>query len=80
MYSVSEALAAEQVAAREMIVSYPHPGFGTMRTVGCPIKMPGVAPRYGAASALGADTEAVPGAFLHLTVAEVNALRAQGAV
>jgi succinate---hydroxymethylglutarate CoA-transferase len=61
VYTVAEALADEQVHAREMVVEVPHPVFGVLRQVGSPIKVAGVRPDYRAASALGADTEAVLG-------------------
>jgi crotonobetainyl-CoA:carnitine CoA-transferase CaiB-like acyl-CoA transferase len=59
VYTVAEALADEQAQAREMIVDVEHPVFGVLRQVGSPIKIGGVRPRYRAASALGADTDAV---------------------
>ena len=59
VYDVEEALADEQVRAREMVVEVLHPVFGTLRQVGCPIKLDGVRPRYAPASALGADTAAL---------------------
>ncbi len=80
VYSVEEALEAEQVLAREMVISYTHPHFGVVREVGCPIKLDNAAPRYGPASALGADTEALLGALLGTTAEEVQRLRAAGAV
>src|SRR5262249_60241950 len=58
VYTVEEALADEQVAAREMVVDVHHPVFGTLRELGSPIKMAGVAPRYMPGAALGADTAA----------------------
>jgi crotonobetainyl-CoA:carnitine CoA-transferase CaiB-like acyl-CoA transferase len=61
VYTVAEALADEQAQARDMLVDVPHPVFGVLRQVGSPIKMSGVAPRYRAASALGADTADVLG-------------------
>jgi crotonobetainyl-CoA:carnitine CoA-transferase CaiB-like acyl-CoA transferase len=59
IYTVAEALADEHAQAREMVVSVPHPVFGTLRQVGSPIKIAGVRPDYRPASALGADTDAV---------------------
>ena len=55
VYTVAEALADEQVLAREMVVEVEHPVFGALREVGCPIKIDGVAPRYapGAAARRG---------------------------
>jgi crotonobetainyl-CoA:carnitine CoA-transferase CaiB-like acyl-CoA transferase len=59
VYSVAEALADEQVAAREMVVDVEHPVFGAVGQIGCPIKVDGATPRYRAGAALGADTEAL---------------------
>jgi crotonobetainyl-CoA:carnitine CoA-transferase CaiB-like acyl-CoA transferase len=38
VYTVEEALADEQVLAREMVVDVMHPRFGRLREVGCPVK------------------------------------------
>ena len=59
IYTVAEALADEHAQAREMVVEIAHPVFGTLRQVGSPIKIAGVRPDYRAASALGADTDAI---------------------
>ncbi|TMB23673.1 MAG: CoA transferase [Deltaproteobacteria bacterium] len=59
VYAVEEALADEQVLAREMVIAVEHPRLGRLREVGCPIKIDGVAPRYAPAAPLGADTAAV---------------------
>jgi len=59
IYTVAEALADEHAQAREMVVEVAHPVFGVLRQVGSPIKIAGVRPDYRAASALGADTDAV---------------------
>src|SRR5439155_348117 len=56
VHSVEEALADEQTVARQMVVDVPHPLFGTLREVGCPIKMSGVTPRHRPAAPLGSDT------------------------
>ncbi len=80
VHSVEEALRDEQVIAREMIVSYAHPQFGKLRVVGCPIKIEGVQPRYGPASALGADTADVLRDLLGLADAEIQALARAGAI
>jgi len=79
VYSVEEALADEQVAAREMVIDVEHAIFGRLREVGCPIKMDGVVPRYAPAAALGADTAAVL-AEIGVGADELARLRARGAV
>jgi crotonobetainyl-CoA:carnitine CoA-transferase CaiB-like acyl-CoA transferase len=77
--TVAEALADVQAQAREMVVEVPHPVFGTLRQVGSPIKVGGVRPGYRAASALGADTEAVL-AEAGVDAAALVRLRAAGVV
>jgi crotonobetainyl-CoA:carnitine CoA-transferase CaiB-like acyl-CoA transferase len=77
--SVEEALADEHVRAREMIVEVPHPIFGTLREVGCPIKLDGVVPRYAPGAPLGADTAALL-AEVGVGPDELAALRARGVV
>jgi crotonobetainyl-CoA:carnitine CoA-transferase CaiB-like acyl-CoA transferase len=79
VYSVDEALADEQAAAREMIVEVAHPAFGVLRELGCPIKIAGVAPRYAAGAALGADTAAVLGE-VGVGPDELASLRTRGVV
>src|SRR6059036_380540 len=39
VYTVEEALADEQVRAREMVIEVAHPLFGALREIGCPIKV-----------------------------------------
>jgi crotonobetainyl-CoA:carnitine CoA-transferase CaiB-like acyl-CoA transferase len=80
VYSVAEALEAEQVLARDMVISYEHPRFGTLRQVGCPIKIDDLTPRYGPASALGADTAAILEELLGMPAAEVAELKSKGLV
>ena len=79
VYTVAEALAEEQVHAREMVVEVPHPILGVLRQIGSPIKMTGVRPRYRAASAFGADTAAVL-AEVGIDGAALEALRKAGVV
>jgi len=79
VYTVQEALADEQVRAREMVIEVAHPVFGAVGEVGCPIKMADVAPRYVAASALGADT-AVLLAEIGVGEHELARLREHGVV
>ena len=79
VYTVDEALADEQVAAREMIVDVQHPVFGTLRELGSPIKIAGVAPRYVPGAALGADTAALL-AEVGVDPGELAVLRASGVI
>src|SRR5215470_8760347 len=79
VYTVQEALADEQVRAREMVIEVAHPVFGGLGEVGCPIKMADVAPRYVAASALGADTDALL-AEIGVGEHELAGLRERGVV
>jgi len=79
VYTVAEALADEQAAAREMVIDVAHPVFGALRQVGSPIKVDGVRPTYRPASALGADTAALL-AEIGVDGAALAALRAKGVV
>ena len=79
VHSVEEALAGEQTRARAMVVDVPHPVFGDLREVGCPIKMDGVTPRYRAAAPLGADTATLLDE-VGILPAEIERLRALGVV
>ncbi len=79
VYSVEEALADEQVAARDMIVEVDHPVFGTLRELGCPIKLDGAPPRYQPGAALGADTASLLGE-IDVGPDELARLRAAGVV
>ena len=79
VYAVEEALADQQVLAREMVVAVEHPRFGRLREVGCPIKIDGVTPRYAPAAPLGADTAAVL-AEIGVSQEELHVLRARGVV
>jgi crotonobetainyl-CoA:carnitine CoA-transferase CaiB-like acyl-CoA transferase len=78
--SLEQALADEQVLARQMVVEVEHPQFGRLREVGCPIKIDGLEPRHAPASPLGADTDALLRGLLGMSDAEIDALRQQGAV
>ncbi|MCX8073772.1 MAG: CoA transferase [Candidatus Binatia bacterium] len=74
------ALAEEQLHARDMLIEVPHPHWGTLREVGCPIKFAGVDPSYQAASACGADTEHILRTWLGLDEAAIAALRQKRAI
>jgi crotonobetainyl-CoA:carnitine CoA-transferase CaiB-like acyl-CoA transferase len=79
VYTVEEALADEQTIARDMIVDVEHPVFGTLRELGCPIKLAGIAPRYAPGAALGADTAALL-AEVGIGADELAALKSRGVV
>ncbi len=58
--TVAEALASEQVAARDMVVELAHPGYGRYRAVGNPVKISHSGPQpLRPAPPRGADTQAV---------------------
>ncbi len=78
--SVAEALRDEQVIHRDMIVEYEHGRFGRVRQVGNPIKLDRTTPRYGPASRMGADTEAVLKDLLELDDTEIADLRGARAI
>lgn len=73
--TVSAALADPQVAHRNMLVTVDHPRYGPLREVGCPIKIDDVAPRYAAASPLGADTDSILREWLGMDDGAIAALR-----
>lgn len=80
VYEVARALRDDQVLAREMVITVEHPSFGPLREVGCPIKIDDVRPRYGPASALGADTDELLHELLGLSHVEIQRLRERGAI
>jgi len=78
--SIGEALRDEQVLHRNMVIDYEHPLFGTIRQVGCAVKIDDVEPRYGPASRLGADTDEILRQLVGLDTAAIAALRRAGVV
>lgn len=78
--SLEEALADEQVLAREMVVAVEHPDFGTLKQVRTAIHIPGqkIAPLPG--SALGADTAEILQAWLGYADEQIGKLRESGAI
>lgn len=79
--TVPEAAGDPQVRARGMIVEVPHPGGGTIRMPGAPVKLSRTpAQVQDPPPTVGQHTEAILAEFLGLDAAEVARLRAAGAV
>src|SRR5262245_812924 len=78
--TVAQALADEQVLHRNMVVAVEHPRYGTLREVGCPIKIDDLEPRYAPGAALGADTETILREWLGMSAAQIAAMRKEGAI
>jgi len=78
--TVAQALADEQVAARDMIVEVKHPRFGVLREVGTPVKTEGAAPNLTPAPALGQHTDEILRTLLEYDPTRIAALRASGAL
>jgi crotonobetainyl-CoA:carnitine CoA-transferase CaiB-like acyl-CoA transferase len=78
--TIDEAMRDEQVHAREMIVSFEHPHFGTVRQIGCAIKVDDLQLRYQAAPAVGADTDRILRELLTMNDDEISRLRDSGAI
>ncbi len=78
--TIAEALADEQIAARDMIVEVEHPRFGVLREVATPVKTEGAAPNLSPAPALGQHTDEILRTLLRYDAARVAALRASGAL
>lgn len=55
--SMPEALDADELAEREMLVEYEHPVLGTVRTLGLPLQVGRYRPRFRRAPELGGDTD-----------------------
>ena len=52
---LSDALEADELAARGMLAAYDHPRLGRVNSVGLPLRVSGFTPTYRASPALGAD-------------------------
>ena len=78
--SVREALADEQVRARDMIVEVKHPVFGTLREVGSPIKTAGAITTPAPAPRLGQHTDEILRELLDYSSDRIAALRSSGAL
>jgi crotonobetainyl-CoA:carnitine CoA-transferase CaiB-like acyl-CoA transferase len=78
--SIAEALDDPVLATRGMIWEVPHPVFGTVREVGCPVRISGATPPKRPASKLGGDTEEVLGNYLGCSPQEIAELRSAGVI
>lgn len=79
--TVAEAVASEQVRAREMLVTVEHPSLGPLVVLGQPVKLsatPGAVRK--APPTAGEDNAYVYGEVLGLARAEIEELRATGAI
>jgi crotonobetainyl-CoA:carnitine CoA-transferase CaiB-like acyl-CoA transferase len=78
--TVRQALADEQVRARDMILEVAHPEFGRLLEVASPIKTPGAITRPAPAPALGAHTDEILRDLLGYDAPRIQVLRASGAL
>ncbi len=77
--SMAEALADEQVLAREMIVEVKHPERGTLREVASPVKTPGAITAPTPAPKLGQHTDDILRELLGYDAGRITQLHASGA-
>jgi crotonobetainyl-CoA:carnitine CoA-transferase CaiB-like acyl-CoA transferase len=77
---VRQALADEQVLARDMIVEVDHPEFGTLKEVRSPIRTVGEVRAPRRAPRLGEDTDAILGEILGYGSATIAGLRHRGVI
>ncbi|MGH7757363.1 MAG: CoA transferase, partial [Vulcanimicrobiaceae bacterium] len=77
--SVAEALAEPQTAAREMIVAYEHPEFGTVRSVASPVRVGASAATHRRAPRRGEDRDAILRDLLNYSPERVATAAAAGA-
>ena len=77
--TMAEALADEQVRAREMIIEVKHPERGTLREVASPVKTPGAITAPAPAPKLGQHTDEVLRELLGYASSRIAALRTAGA-
>jgi len=78
--NMAQALADEQVLARQMVVTVDHPDFGSLQQVRTAIQAENRVTEHQPASALGADTAEILRTTLGYSEAEILALRQQGAI
>ena len=77
--TMAEALADEQVRARDMLIEVKHPARGTLREVASPVKTPGAITTPAPAPSLGQHTDDVLRDVLGYDAERIAALRAIGA-
>jgi crotonobetainyl-CoA:carnitine CoA-transferase CaiB-like acyl-CoA transferase len=78
--TVDQALVMDQVEAREMVVELTHPGYGSYRAVGNPLRISASGPQpLAAAPFLGEHTHQVLTELAGLSTEDVAALRREGA-
>ena len=78
--TIEEAMRDEQIRARDMVVAFEHPHFGTVRQIGCAIKVDDLELDYKAAPTVGADSDRILRDLLTMTDAEIGTLRQRGAI
>ncbi|UTW56333.1 CaiB/BaiF CoA-transferase family protein [Kordiimonas sp. SCSIO 12610] len=79
--SVGEAFRAPTVAARNTVISSPHPDIGDIQTVRSPIRFAGDdTPEYTAPPMVGEHTQAILSTVLNMDTAEIETLNASGAI
>jgi formyl-CoA transferase len=76
---MAEALADEQVLAREMIIEVKHPERGTLREVASPVKTPGAITAPTPAPKLGQHTDDILRELLGYDAGRITQLHASGA-
>ena len=77
--TMAEALADEQVQAREMIIEVKHPERGTLREVASPVKTPGAITTPAPAPKLGQHTDDIVRELLGYDAGRITQLHASGA-
>jgi crotonobetainyl-CoA:carnitine CoA-transferase CaiB-like acyl-CoA transferase len=78
--TIAQALADDQVRARDMIIEVRHPSLGALREVASPVKTEGAITRPAPAPALGQHTETLLGDLLQYPPERIARLRASGAL
>jgi crotonobetainyl-CoA:carnitine CoA-transferase CaiB-like acyl-CoA transferase len=79
--TIADVVTSPQIAAREMMLDVEHPTLGTLKLPGIPVKLsasPGTVRK--APPVVGEDTDAVLRELLGFTDAEIEKLRADGAI